>query len=300
MANVRIPDEGPMRPGAEDENGVTRRDAIRNGAKLVVGAGIGAQIMAATGAETAVAKQVRSVGGPRRGQARLRTARQDRADAASRRLPGLRVRQGRLTDERRPEDAEAPRRLGRLQGRHRSPDADPQPGERRPRQGARQAQRLRPSRQGRRDDLALRHAERRRSIGSGLVLNGTDNNCNGGQTPWGTWLTCEESTVGKHKGYEKEHGYVFEIPKDANGPIEPKPIKAMGRFVHEACAVDPRTGIVYMTEDNGPDGFYRYIPDHRGPAPPRRQAADALRQRPLASTTPSPARRSARSCAASG
>ena len=63
MANVRIPDEGPMRPGADDENGVTRRDALVNGAKLVVAAGIGAQIMAATGAETAVAKQVRSVAG---------------------------------------------------------------------------------------------------------------------------------------------------------------------------------------------------------------------------------------------
>src|SRR4029079_2257309 len=61
MANVRIPTEGPLAPGAEEQSGVTRRNAIRNGAKLVVGAGIGAQIMAATGADTAVAKQVRSV-----------------------------------------------------------------------------------------------------------------------------------------------------------------------------------------------------------------------------------------------
>ena len=50
-----------MSPGAEAESGVTRRDAILNGAKLVAGAGIGAQIMAATGADTAIAKQVRSV-----------------------------------------------------------------------------------------------------------------------------------------------------------------------------------------------------------------------------------------------
>ena len=61
MANVRIPEDGPLTPEAEAESGVTRREAILNGAKLVVGAGIGAQIMAATGAETAIAKQVRSV-----------------------------------------------------------------------------------------------------------------------------------------------------------------------------------------------------------------------------------------------
>ncbi len=38
----------------------------------------------------------------------------------------------------------------------------------------------------------------------------------------------------------------------------------MGRFVHEAIAVDPRTGIVYLTEDIGTAGFYRFIPRKRG------------------------------------
>jgi secreted PhoX family phosphatase len=103
-------------------------------------------------------------------------------------------------------------------------------------------------------------------VGSALVLNGTDTNCNGGVTPWGSWLSGEESTVGSDNGFEREHGYVFEVPANATGPVEPVPIKAMGRFVHEATPVDPRSGIVYLTEDNGDpgDGFYRYLPDSAG------------------------------------
>ena len=102
-----------------------------------------------------------------------------------------------------------------------------------------------------------------RLVASALVLNGTDSNCNGGMTPWGSWLSAEESTVGARNGFEAEHGYVFEVPANAVAPVDPVPIKAMGRFVHEATPVDPRSGIVYLTEDNGHpgDGFYRYIPN---------------------------------------
>jgi secreted PhoX family phosphatase len=97
-----------------------------------------------------------------------------------------------------------------------------------------------------------------------LSLAGTIRNCAGGPTPWNTWITCEETTVkaGALGGkLEKDHGYVFEVPAtDQAGLCEPLPIKAMGRFNHEAVAVDPRTSIVYLTEDMGDGGFYRYIP----------------------------------------
>ncbi len=97
-----------------------------------------------------------------------------------------------------------------------------------------------------------------------ISLNGTDSNCSGSPTPWDTWLTCEETTVGTGGGWGKPHGYIFEVDPSADAPVLTKPIKAMGRFTHEAAAVDPATSVVYMTEDYNPDGFYRYIPDTPG------------------------------------
>jgi secreted PhoX family phosphatase len=85
-------------------------------------------------------------------------------------------------------------------------------------------------------------------------------NCAGGATPGGSWLTCEESTEGVTQGWGKPHGYVFEVPAYRNRQVSAVPLKAMGRFVHEAVAVDPRTGIVYETEDNTPSGFFRFKP----------------------------------------
>jgi secreted PhoX family phosphatase len=92
-------------------------------------------------------------------------------------------------------------------------------------------------------------------------LGGTQLNCAGGVTPWGTWLTCEEIGFDLTSSSGKKHGYVFEVHADP-GKTSGQPIIGMGRFAHEAAAVDLHTGIVYMTEDSaGKSGFYRYIPN---------------------------------------
>lgn len=101
-----------------------------------------------------------------------------------------------------------------------------------------------------------------------LSLIGTVRNCAGGITPWNSWITCEESTLVKgaeNGSLEKDHGYNFEIFASNKVRLTaPVPLKAMGRFNHEAVAVHPKEGIVYQTEDAGDSLLYRYLPNKFG------------------------------------
>jgi len=113
----------------------------------------------------------------------------------------------------------------------------------------------------------------RRLVRSFASLSGTLRNCAGGVTPWGSWLTAEEGTAVPASADVRNadrtplanarHGYLFEVDARSEGLEEPVPLVAMGRFRHEAVAVDPETGIAYLTEDREDALLYRFRPSAR-------------------------------------
>jgi secreted PhoX family phosphatase len=98
-----------------------------------------------------------------------------------------------------------------------------------------------------------------------VSFSGSIVNCAGGVAyQEAGWVTSEETVNGPAQGFSEKHGYNFLVPATTDGPVAAEPLTAMGRFAHEAIAVDPRTGYVYETEDSGNDsGFYRFKPRNK-------------------------------------
>ena len=141
-------------------------------------------------------------------------------------------------------------------------------------------------------------------------LVGTVRNCAGGPHAVGQLaeLRGDARERDSSTGYAQNHGYIFEVPLGTvpGTPAMPVALRHLGRFAHEAVAVDPATGAVYETEDQGDgSGFYRFMPAAQTAASRRsrgrdRPAADAESRRARRATRPRSVRRPACRCRSNG
>jgi uncharacterized protein len=99
----------------------------------------------------------------------------------------------------------------------------------------------------------------------GATVMGTLNNCASGMTPWGTYLTCEETTENYLDPTQPDNGYGWAVEIDPYGELTGLPVKrtALGRFDHENTAY--RVGsdnkvAIYLGDDSTPGCFYKFVP----------------------------------------
>jgi uncharacterized protein len=101
-------------------------------------------------------------------------------------------------------------------------------------------------------------------VGSYATLGGLHRPCAGGSTRWGSWLSNEEIRSNSVSSTGRRHGYIFEVAADISQAAgNAVPLVDMGRFAHEASALDPATGYWYLTEDQGnANTLYRFRPNN--------------------------------------
>jgi hypothetical protein len=104
------------------------------------------------------------------------------------------------------------------------------------------------------------------AVGASVV--GTLNNCASGMTPWGTYLTCEETTDNYLDPTQNSLGYGWVVEIDPYGELANMPVKrtALGRFDHENTAylmAADGTLAIYMGDDSTPGCIYKFVSDRK-------------------------------------